>query len=121
MKIEKQVSSILLSEKLYDIGVRGETLYYHTKSKFGILPFESIDFKNGYVLNAFTVAELGRMLNVDFTGVLPEKYNKKEINAWFEINTKNYQSEADLRAGILLYLLQSGLLAVSTCNKRLVA
>ena len=127
MKIEKQVCSLSQSNKLKDIGIK-QYSFFHWYFKWydkGVLvdkehslaPTETPDKCS----SAFTMSELGVMLNVTIDGVLPEKYNKKEVSAWFEINARYYQTEADLRSGILLYLLQTGLLAVSTCNKRLLA
>ena len=126
MKIEKQVCSLNQSNKLKELGIKQKSFFYwfYEWVQFGVLvdiehstaPNEKPEF----VTSAFTMSELGAMLNVTIDGVLPEKYNKKEVNAWFAINAKYYQTEADLRAGILIYLLETGLLAVSTCNSRLV-
>ena len=126
MKIENQVCSLNQSNKLKKLGIKQKSFFYwfYEWVQFGVL----VDIEHSaaptekpqFVTSAFTMSELGVMLNVTIDGVLPEKYNKKEVNAWFAINAKYYQTEADLRAGILIYLLETGLLAVSTCNSRLV-
>ena len=126
MKIEKQVCSLNQSNKLKELGIKQKTHFYWFKSwkdEFVLVDAEHSSApkdKPNETTSAFTMSELGAMLNVTIDGVLPEKYNKKEVNAWFALNAKYYQTEADLRAGILIYLLETGLLAVSTCNSRLV-
>lgn len=98
MKLKDQVCSLEKSERLKELGVSG----------------------SGHFGYSFTVAELGRMLNVDVKGVLPNEYNLREISQWFELNDKKYNTEAQLRAGILIFALDLGFLDVKECNKRLI-
>lgn len=126
MKIEKQVCSLIQSNKLRELGIKQKSFFYWyykwlqtavlVDIEHSLAPIECPE----YTTSTFTMSELGVMLNVTIDGVLPEKYNKKEVNAWFALNAKYYQTEADLRAGILIYLIETGLLAVRTCNSRLV-
>lgn len=127
MKIEKQVCSINQSNKLKELGIKQKTFFYWFKNWQDKYVLVDVGYSSppkekpnpNEVASAFTMSELGAMLNVTIDGVLPKKYNIKEINAWFEINTKLYKSEVDLRAGILIYLIEAGLLNLNTCNKRL--
>jgi hypothetical protein len=126
MNLEKQVCTKEQSQKLYDLGIRGESLYYHTESKFGILPKSSIDFSNGYVKNAFTTAELGVMIpEWHFTYPRLEGYaSYKNEGGGFAVadgtvNGQNYDTEAECRAALVIYLIENNILSIQTCNSRL--
>ena len=120
MNLEKQVCQWQLAIQLQELGL----------SKYG--NFFWINRNNerqldwGYnaeifedAVHTFTVAELGCMLGLSVDGILPEKYNIETVNNWFKEFTDVFETEADLRAGILIHLIRKGLLSVSTCNERL--
>ena len=125
MNLEKQVCTKEQSQKLYNLGIRGESLFYHTQSDWGIMPKKSIDFKNGYVLNAFTTAELGEML--------PEYYESHSgpmYENWYcgpvECGDGDFfameATEAQAKATMLINLLETENAiegGVEACNKRL--
>lgn len=61
MKLEDQVITEKQADRLKELGIAQEALFYHTHSKWGVMPKKSIDF-TGAPSAAFTVAELGIML-----------------------------------------------------------
>lgn len=62
MKLQDQVCTELQADRLKELGVAQESLFYHTHSeKWGVMPKSSIDF-SGDPSSAFTVAELSIML-----------------------------------------------------------
>lgn len=94
MKLENQVTSLELSKKLKELGVKQESLFYYQGSKDEIQKEKgySLDFKMPYQsqevvnISAFTVAELGEMLpmyieNVDVDKLLGLKSKNKTIDA----------------------------------------
>lgn len=141
MNLEDQVCTLQQSEILYKLGVAGESLFYHTNSKFGILPKKSIDFSNGYVPNAFTVAELGIMLPEFIRQPVPSGkkslvlshlvcFKRKEIEfiVTYQPATKGHGrkiihqiglSEATARAAMLINLLEQKLITPEEINKKL--
>ncbi len=70
---------------------------------------------------AFTVAELGVMLNTSNDGVLPDNHNNEVVNKWFEDNIEEYRLESTLRAALLIYLLENNLITSDEVNTRLTA
>lgn len=120
MYIEKQVCNEDYSERLYELGVEQKSLYYHTHSKFGILPKQSIDF-TGRPMSAFTCAELVQM-NENTHGI--EFSNKARL--FYSGNSVDddvfyYKSFADALAGKLLNSLKKGWVSVDTVNARLLS
>ncbi len=120
MNLEKQVCQYQLAIQLQKLGL----------SKFGnffwVNRNDERQLDYGYntevfedAVHTFTVAELGYMLGLSVDGVLPEKYNIETVNNWFKEFTNAFDTEADLRAGILIHLIRTGLLSVDTCNERL--
>ncbi len=129
MKLEQQVVSLTLAQKLKELGVKQESLYYHWYSPVGWSIVDRV-FKltNTGVMqcpSAFTVAELGEML--------PNKIEKKDNKFWLYhwkskdsdystcygtfnskgldlFHTEDADTEADARAKILIYLLENSLL-----------
>lgn len=124
MKLENQVITKEQSQKLYDLGIRGESLFYHTESKFGVMPKSSIDFKNGYVKNAFTISELGQMLpsetGTERTGSEDSEYaNWEWASESDQIGMGLFATEVEARADMLIHLLENKLVNVEACNIRL--
>lgn len=130
MELESQVCTPQQAEKFKDLGIRGKSLFYHT-----------IDFKNGYVPNAFTVAELGIMLPIEIKGkqkgLTLSKYRRND-GLWFvyysyTLKNESYgenellmensitgYNEAITVADMLIYLLENKLVSAEACNSRLV-
>lgn len=61
MKLQDQVCTEAQADRLKELGVIQESLFYHTHSDWGVMPRKSIDF-SGDPSSAFTVSELGAML-----------------------------------------------------------
>lgn len=146
MKLEQQVTSVELSKRLKELGVKQESLFYwsskikHENTGDG---FKRVDDvwnleANGFVyptgrehcLSAFTVAELGEMLPDNFCDILNpywltcEKVGKWEIgyvNAHNQIHSAQSfeaDTEADARAKTLIYLIENNLVEVSSVTER---
>lgn len=129
MKLENQVCSLELSKRLKELGVKQES-YFHWyisyRSNYAFI-LESkevnciVDSNDTYsVYKAFTIAELGEML--------PPYIEKDGKTYWCHFNIKHIQymtrdsncddlgpvmradNEADVRAMMLIYLLENGLI-----------
>lgn len=125
MKLENQVTSLALSQRLKELGVKQESLFGHYRhSDHGKLVADiwHVDKKDGrYLLecSAFTVAELGEMLERR-----KEKYQthsfvtiKDDWVCYIEFEDGRYhkeyaETEADARAKMLIYLLENKLITV---------
>lgn len=120
MDLENQVTSLELSKRLKELGVKQESLFWWWQDYYGVgakEPFlkdhEPHNPKGGWkYCSAFTVAELGEMLkdaphpaNPNFAAPLPEWSDK---NGWS--NEYVYAlTEADARAKMLIYLIENKL------------
>jgi len=119
MKLENQVCSLELAKKLKELGVKQDSIFYHTIFNQG----KESEFNGGVVMNisdfykmsdenysAFTVAELGEML--------PEKTCSQKLPkiGWVcesmkaDIGGQNADTEANARAKMLVYLLENKLI-----------
>ena len=110
MKIEYQVCSLELSQKLKDLGVPQESLFYWTpdfNNDFDLIYGEPTSGwqRKGARVSAFTVAELGEILGQNYDSIRP-------CNAGFEISrfVKNNEKEyckgktmAECMAKMLIY------------------
>ena len=124
MNLENQVCSLELSKRLKELGVKQESLFYYQNQPFndgtndiGICIKEIISANNGNsimntysmdefdepIYSAFTVAELGEMLQWEKLYIfnVPEKLLKY-------VDGRN--TEADARAKMLIYLLENKLM-----------
>lgn len=125
MKLEDQVAPLEASERLKELGIKQDSLFYHTHSDWGVMPKTSIDF-SGNPTSAFTVAELGVML--------PNAFNTMQVtsddgrnNVWRGYDDeekdcpldKEYATEADARAAMLIHLLENKLITPEKVNARL--
>ena len=127
MKLEDQVCNLELAKKLYDLGVRNESLFYYGGHDGGEIEllfcpnFSDQPTENHYdwEVPTFTVAELGELL--------PERVNREEESELFgfnEFNKRNSswiveykymweiedKNEANSRAKMLIYLLENKLI-----------
>lgn len=140
MKLEQQVTSLELSKKLKELGVKQDSLYrwWQEEKNFGKFSIECgstigiSDSRRGECIpmySAFTVAELGEMLpekirrKVEYSGETEnyflEIYPSEDI---WEVRYQYYyyepsdsfkekdKSEANARAKMLIYLLENNLL-----------
>lgn len=141
MKIEDQCCTPAQGEKLKDLGIKQESLFYWTHSKWGIMPKSSIDF-SGDPTSVFTVAELGVLLpdiyaEMQWVSIGNAEYNSKSINmeppncfsvhigeAMNRLNHESfdqelYPTEAQARAAYLIHLLENKLHSPEEANKNL--
>lgn len=115
MKLEHQVSSLALSQKLKELGVKQESLHsWCYIEAHGDYELDNGDCSRMY--SALTVAELGEMLPnwIGHPTDLPFKsLGKKTITPWAWIVKGFYGSEkteADARASMLIYLIENNLI-----------
>jgi hypothetical protein len=112
--LEKQVTSLELSKKLRDLGVKQESLFYWWPSKSVFVQTRKPEGTVAWC-SAFTVAELGEMFNR--SGIGDFHSTLLGADGWFcSANTKRGEhhktaaTEADARAATLVYLLENHLL-----------
>ena len=133
MTIEEQVTSLELSKKLKELGVKQESLFYwktYEPDQFDTVPHPKIinfkeepGFSENSLYSAFTVAELG-MLFADlgsmrrkpliFSGYIwkSKQFSCRHFYASDSIKQFDAPTEADARAEMLIYLLEKQLLTL---------
>lgn len=134
MKLEDQVTSLELSKKLKELGVKQESLFWWTRTftrKSGEYKEDSewyLQFKKNGIgghYSAFTVAELGEMLPKRLVGDHPLWYltihcNDNYYSVDYETFTGKIQkqfncqdrNESNARAKMLIYLLENKLIVL---------
>lgn len=137
MKLESQVVSLELAQKLKELGVKQESLYQHAEYRHGInqpnWEWRITDslYEGDYdhyrnECSAFTVAELGEMLPEEYPTdsdsqlTIWKFWSVKDKNAWWVrynndllkkvYHTEYADTEADARAKMLIYLLENKLI-----------
>lgn len=129
MKLENQVTSLELSKKLKELGVRQESLFYWTQiqsPEWSIRQHSELDevveggdgwtyLEEGLyrecVYSAFTVAELGEMLPKAL--IQYETFTTGHRAIWNHgEHTELENTEADARAKMLIYLLEKKLITL---------
>ena len=129
MKLEQQVCSLELSQKLKELGVKQESCFYWVKYPNGwaIAPERYVELRPTEYgeTSAFTVAELGDMLPVELqiytypVQIGSPSYERHKME-WCCIHEEGNDegrdikmfchTEADARAKMLIYLLESKLI-----------
>lgn len=139
MYLEDQCCNEMQGEKLKKLGVKQESLFYHTYSeKWGVMPKKSIDF-SGSPTSAFTVAELGVMIPSPIThknanyiitsmpsaqgDIFPSsKWTSRMENKGNGLWCKGFgETEAIARANMLIHLLENKIASIDEVNIRLMA
>ena len=140
MNIEKQVCTIEQSKRLSEFGITAKALFYWRE----YLDESVSEWQTALLLNdktddncikyaladssypAFTVAELGVMIpEWHFTYSRLEGYaSYKNEDGEFSVadgtvNGQNYDTEAECRAALVIYLIENNTLSIQTCNSRL--
>lgn len=126
MKIEQQVTSLEISKKLKELGVKQESYFHWYQGIQGIWSLgDTTDMMNGAVdvgrstapqfnsYSAFTVAELGEMLPSDFrftTEIGNWVGGHVRIGSFDIVDLFFADTEADARGKILIYLLENNLI-----------
>lgn len=120
MKLEQQVTSLELSKKLRELGVKQESLFvWDWSMEEGVMADliywekdkpNSHKVMGGYLFSAFTVAELGEMLP---SGFEVNKYSDGEWSCQMPCSPLNRaMSEVDARAKFLISLLENKLITL---------
>ncbi len=121
MKLEDQVCSLELSRKLKELGVKQESYFWWAKSaiwNIAVRPdgnlfvpatSHSYQFPADQRYSAFTVAELGEMLKGHKFPFWSARYGWETPDN--ELDGSYYaDTEADVRAKMLIYLLENKLI-----------
>ena len=130
MKIENQVVTIEQAKKLKELGVTAEPLFWYVIDIDPITPLDIIqkwqhsNFDQCEKYPAYTVAELGVMMPSETftqrTGSEDSEYDNWE---WVDDGNGNanglYETEAEARASMLIYLLENNLTTPEEVNQRL--
>ena len=121
MKLENQVCSLELAQKLKSLGVKQESLFQHNllekedvyRITYGNPRTNTFGRKFIDTVSAFTVAELGEMLP---KGCFTTKTESEEFpwrceyKGGYGITASGADTEADARAKMLCYLLENKLI-----------
>lgn len=125
MNIEKQCTSFELSKRLYELGLRKESLFYWHHYLIGdwkivfndVCPTQSLTKQENY--SAYTVAELGDMLpectfswKVNVKPIWLCSYDEPILENSLRDNT-----EANARAKCLIMLIENKIIDVEDLNK----
>lgn len=140
MKLEHQVCTIEQSKKLYELGIIGESVWWHCNdypnnpdkypNKWYVIPINDYPYtfnpkrvqkyENGYhLLPAWSNAELGVMLPAGYDTM----YCSGEGWSGYDLDGEHllvaYKTEVECRAAMLIHLLQIKQVTNEDCNKRL--
>lgn len=116
MKLHEQVCTIDQSKRLKELGVKQDSIFNWYKANNGYeLYFGDVEDVSKFTttFSAFTVAELGEMLPVN---AISWKYDKDGVKLYRCVASDNtyssgyFDTEAEARAAMLIYLLENGLL-----------
>lgn len=129
MKLQNLVCTTKQGEILKELGIKQNSLFYWTGEKWGIMPKSSCDF-TGSPTSLFTVGELGFLLPIyPTTNATHSWYHrhcwKGHSVGYSEIGGKNhiespwYESEAEARAYLLIFIIQCGYISVDEINNRI--
>ena len=119
MDIQKQVCNQKLSERLKELGVMQESLFYYTDEKWGIMPKKSIDF-SGSPTSAFTCAELVQM-NENIFGIDFSDRHKKFYTLCLNNEVRYFETFADSLAAKLIQAIKNGWITIDIVNVRLLS
>lgn len=129
MEIKKQVVSLSLAKRLKELGVKQESLFWYEQVKVAGLNQWEKDYQLGFnnnsapyhngerIVSTFTVAELGELLPSDHWTQKAQEggwKTKETISMHSAIAPMFFEdTEAEARAKILIYLLESNILKES--------
>jgi len=119
MKLEQQVVSLELSKRLKELGVKQESLFWWEGEEI----YSSLESCQDCMstcsqpnsgVSAFTVAELGEMLNeeitcISFTSTFGE-WIAAEYSSGCYYNDQEADTEADARAKLLIFYIEEGII-----------
>lgn len=119
MKLEQQVTSLKISKRLKELGVKQDSLFWWSIKEDGISDIcvlireneKNDKYYDGYY-SAFTSAELGEILSEYKQGIMPS-FNSNFDHGWYYKGygwTVHERTEADARGKMLIYLLEHNLI-----------
>ena len=121
MQLEQQLTNLEYSQKLKELGVKQESIWYWTDlpeddGKTWVLQREGL-WNKGLMFSAFTVAELGELLRQGMQGSWARgeggwrcEYEPiKKYGIWKNVFI-NADTEANARAKMLIYLIENNLI-----------
>ena len=132
MKLEEQVCSLELAMQLKELGVKQDSLFFYIQRKneknFKLAnnrEIKGFEFFYDNIFSAFTVAELGEMLPKEcvYQKINYIKYNGEIRNGWEvkSINNNNLtciaETEANVRANILIHLIENNEIKLEDINE----
>lgn len=122
MNLPSSHTSLELSRKLKELGVKQESAFYWC-SEYGEI-FELTQYRMYQTIAAFSVAELGEMLpalDCHSRRVIPGEwfceYSDYISNVGFPVQF-TADTEANARAKMLIYLIENNLITVTEINRR---
>jgi hypothetical protein len=123
ISLQNQVSNLELSKRLKDLGVKSQSLFayygnagewHDTIVDMDMYKNADDDFREHKLLPAYTVAELGEILinlfgkkKISLPANWQEKGRKWEWYCWQDDSTLCADTEADIRAKMLIHLLEN--------------
>lgn len=117
--LENQVTSLALSLRLKELGVKQESYFWWGQSEIDDEPLVYHDCLNRALreptYSAFTVAELGEMLTKSGHGSMPAYSDQQNDTGWYrhvQGDVVVADTEADARAKMLIYLIENKLITV---------
>ena len=118
MKLEKQCCNLEYADKLKKLGVEQKSLFYHTHSKWGVMPKKSIDF-TGNPTSAYTCAELVQMCGNTYAIEFDEKHQRFYSGSAVNNDVVCYETLSNALAAKLIKAIENDCISVDRVNKRL--
>lgn len=116
MSIEKHVTSLELSKRLKELGVKQESEFYWAEifitQEIAVVSSKSFSITKGPIASAFLSSELGELLPEDCY-LIKRKRRQQESYGWYCKSFRNdsyiqfSNTEADARANMLIYLIEN--------------
>lgn len=128
MKPEHQVTSLIPSQRLRELGVKQESLFYHVSylnlgvEEHDIYSDEKVTsaghagWQLTSIFSALTVAELGNLIgkakNKDIMKAYGHVFNVPDTRFIGEVGMLMVMTQPDIPAKMLIYLLENGLITL---------
>jgi hypothetical protein len=130
MKLQKQVCKLRQAQKLKDLGIEQKTLWQWKVNNTQTVVIETpmamwiekyVPPVGNVFFSAFTLSELGQMLGYENVPYFSTEYDMWMLPKGSKLKGAGLGSinECEIRAELLLYAIEQGLLSVETCNGRL--
>lgn len=118
MRSEDQVCCLELAQKLKELGIDQESLFYwipdsNGRNRWGLWHYLNCPSGDVIKVAAYSVAELGELLPDWIRSVRSDGYWRTEYRRTSDVEEWHHETEryeADARANMLIYLLKNNLL-----------